>query len=236
MSRDDPRITRVLPDYRRWLYREAYAMIPATSADLEDLVQEGAIALWRALGTYDPDKGSLPAWLTRTARRRMLDVRSGRARATGAERDHRAEHGTSSGAESRRRIREHLAEHPDATGAQIATATGLSQATVSFHRRRLDMDTAPPLAVTSLDEFRDAGGDVDGGLDTLDAVIAAYHDGRVAQALDALTDTQRRYVRLRFWHGLGTTDLTRAFGYDPRGVWKGARDRLRQALADLVAA
>lgn len=233
-TRDDPRIAEVLPDYRRWLYRVANEMLPPTSADLDDLVQEGAIQMWRALGTFDPSKGSLPAWLTRSARHRMLDVRRGKT-LTGAERD-RVEHGTASGAESRRRIREHLAAHPDATGTQIAAATGLSQATVSFHRKRLAMDAEPP-AVISLDAYRDAGGDIASEGDGVsEAVIAAYHDGQIAQALDALTDAQRRYVVLRFWHGLGTSALTREFGYDPRGVWKGAQARLRAALAGLAAA
>ncbi len=70
----DERITAILPDYRRWLYRTAYDLLPAGSPHVDDLAQEGNIAMWRALGTHDPDKGALPSWLTGAARLRMRNV------------------------------------------------------------------------------------------------------------------------------------------------------------------
>lgn len=63
----------VLQDYRRWLYFMAYQMADSP-ADVDDLAQEGYIAMWRALDTFDPDRGALPPWLTRAAKMRMHDV------------------------------------------------------------------------------------------------------------------------------------------------------------------
>ena len=47
---------------------------------------------------------------------------------------------------------------------------------------------------------------------------------------------ERRYVVLRFWGGMTTTEMRAEFGYDPKGLWATARERLRPVLADLVAA
>lgn len=67
-----------LADYHKWLHYVAYQMLPATSALHEDLVQEGRIAMWKALATYDPSKGALPSWVTKAASMRMKDfVRRG---------------------------------------------------------------------------------------------------------------------------------------------------------------
>lgn len=70
----------VLGDYRRWLLAVANRMITSARADVDyegrvqELAQEGYIAMWRALDTYDPDKGAMPSWLTRAAEMRMRDV------------------------------------------------------------------------------------------------------------------------------------------------------------------
>jgi DNA-directed RNA polymerase specialized sigma24 family protein len=39
-----------------------------------DLAQEGHIAMWHALDTYDPSLGALPPWLTTAAKMRMREV------------------------------------------------------------------------------------------------------------------------------------------------------------------
>lgn len=63
----------ILEDYRGWLHAMAWKY-SHVNADHEDLVQEGRIAMWQALDTYSPSKGSLPYWLTMKARNRMLHV------------------------------------------------------------------------------------------------------------------------------------------------------------------
>lgn len=62
---------------------------------------------------------------------------------------------------------------------------------------------------------------------TLQTIDQAYHDGRVAAALDALPPRQREYVVARFWHGISTTELQKTFS--PR-TWQQARRRLELAL------
>jgi RNA polymerase sigma factor (sigma-70 family) len=51
----------------------------------DDLVQEGRIAMWRAMDTYDPTKCALPFWLTNAAKMRMKDVAYGSGKPTGHE-------------------------------------------------------------------------------------------------------------------------------------------------------
>jgi RNA polymerase sigma factor (sigma-70 family) len=78
---NDPDTT--IAAYNGWLYQTAAHMLDASSPNLDDLVQEGRLAMWLALSSFDPAKGSLPSWLTRKAKFRMLEVVSGR-RYTGA--------------------------------------------------------------------------------------------------------------------------------------------------------
>ncbi len=66
-------VESVLPDYRRWLFAVAWRL-DRTGATVEDLAQEGWVAMWRAMSSYDPTKGSLPSWLTRAAELRMTEV------------------------------------------------------------------------------------------------------------------------------------------------------------------
>ena len=71
---DDPRSDPdgVLADYHRWLYRVARSLT-RDHFEVEDLVQEGRIAMWRALQMWDGDF-NLTAWLTLAAKRRMTKV------------------------------------------------------------------------------------------------------------------------------------------------------------------
>lgn len=64
----------VLAGYRNWLYKTATVLLGPAHPDLDDLAQEGYIAMWRALDSYDAARGPLPYWLTFKARGRMLDV------------------------------------------------------------------------------------------------------------------------------------------------------------------
>jgi RNA polymerase sigma factor (sigma-70 family) len=63
-----------LAEYKPWLYRQAQTLLSPSSPDLDDLVQEGYISMWKALETYKPESGALPSWLTSKARFRMLEV------------------------------------------------------------------------------------------------------------------------------------------------------------------
>lgn len=62
----------ILNDYRGWL-RATASRLMSDPALIDDLAQEGWIAMWRALRDYRPEKGALPAWLTQHAMWRMLD-------------------------------------------------------------------------------------------------------------------------------------------------------------------
>lgn len=68
----------VLADYQRWLHWKAQTLLGPYRAEggaaTKDLAQEGYIAMWRALDTYDPEKGSLPSWLTGAAELRMRSL------------------------------------------------------------------------------------------------------------------------------------------------------------------
>jgi DNA-directed RNA polymerase specialized sigma24 family protein len=74
-----------LDAYHNWLYRTAADMLPGGfyDTDIDDLVQEGRIAMWKAYQTYDDCKGTLAPWLTNAARMRMRDVAWGHGRWTG---------------------------------------------------------------------------------------------------------------------------------------------------------
>lgn len=70
----DATITRMVGDYRSWLLNLAGRLLGGHAhPDRDDLVQEGYIAMWRALDSYSEDKGSLAGWLTFRARMRMLE-------------------------------------------------------------------------------------------------------------------------------------------------------------------
>lgn len=68
----DADIDATLAPYRRWLLKVATVYLPRQPHEWQDLAQEGWIAMWRALASYDPNKGALASWLTTAARLRML--------------------------------------------------------------------------------------------------------------------------------------------------------------------
>lgn len=175
-ARPDP---QVLADYDAWLHARAHQLLPGTriadsAVDHDDLVQEGRIAMWQALASYDPAKGPLPAWLTLKAHGRMLTV---------------------------------LRPAPTRRAATV----------------ELTDDTLDQAWVDDPDLLHD--------------ITAAYHAGRIAQALDTLTPRQRQYVQLRFWQGMSDARMRPVFGYDPGALWRsrknGARDKLARQLGDL---
>lgn len=72
-------------DYHNWLYKLAADYLPGgvLDSEIDDLVQEGRIAMWKSSLTHDPEKGAQPAWLTRAAVNRMKDISHGHGRWTG---------------------------------------------------------------------------------------------------------------------------------------------------------
>lgn len=69
--------------------------------------------------------------------------------------------------------------------------------------------------------------------DLEDRLLVAYHEGEIAAAMAELTPRQREYVRLRFWGQRTERELTQHFGYNPSGVWAGARRKLEASLCHL---
>jgi RNA polymerase sigma-70 factor (ECF subfamily) len=126
------------------------------TADAEDVVQTTFVAAWTGRSGFDPERGSLLAWLLGIARRKAVDALRARARADrvmdAAGRvglADRSVDGTADvvvdrlvvadelaalPAEQRRVL--HLAFFDDLTHPQIATATGLPLGTVKSHVRR----------------------------------------------------------------------------------------------------
>lgn len=72
----------VLVDYRKWLLAVANRMVASSRGGkgedyegrVQELAQEGYIAMWRALDSYDPELGALASWLVKAAEMRMADV------------------------------------------------------------------------------------------------------------------------------------------------------------------
>lgn len=64
----------VLENYRKWLLWYVKYAYWSWESEWPDLMQEGWIAMWRALRTFDSSKGALPTYLTRAAKMRIADV------------------------------------------------------------------------------------------------------------------------------------------------------------------
>lgn len=74
-----------LKAYEKWLYKVANGYTGGDWDRANDLAQEGRIAMWRALQTWDPDRSALPFWLTNAATMRMKDLAFGHGQPTGHE-------------------------------------------------------------------------------------------------------------------------------------------------------
>ncbi|MET7363303.1 sigma-70 family RNA polymerase sigma factor [Streptomyces sp. NPDC005562] len=135
---DNLTVDEVLGQYESWLHARAHQMLASTDHRHEDLVQEGRIAMWRALQQHDPAKGALPSWLTQHATWHMHQVLSRGGTWTGKPR------GAST---SRVEVKVHSVEsldqilHPDADSGRAAdTAAGgatpdlAEEAMQAYHR------------------------------------------------------------------------------------------------------
>lgn len=71
----------------------------------------------------------------------------------------------------------------------------------------------------------------------LEHVELAYHYGEIHQAIAELTEDERRYVVMRFWHGMNEPEMQPYFAVNVGWVWRGhhgARAKLRARLEHLV--
>lgn len=171
-----------LGEYLPWLRKLATGFLHPGHPALDDLVQEGYIAMWKAEKSFDPSRGKLDFWVKVKAHRRMLSV---------------------------------------VTDGHYTGHTGRQRSVESFPSADMDiLDKAPPTLL----------GDIE----------MAYHNGKIAEAIDRLTPAQRRYVYARFWLGLSGKEMRDlgVFGYDPSGLWNrkdtGAKVKLQRDLHRLA--
>lgn len=87
-------IEQILPQYRAWIRKVASGLLSPTHEALDDLCQEASIAMWRAVGSFDPDASPADFWLKRCAVNRMLTVLE-RGHWTGQPKRHNGGHGGS---------------------------------------------------------------------------------------------------------------------------------------------
>lgn len=228
---------QTLQQYTGWLHTVAGSMTDGPMHD--DLVQEGYIAMWRALGSYDPLMGKLDYWLKRAATDRMRSVVTGGSMTTTLERKDTTGFVTSKGNDTRSRISEYVKQNPSATGVEIAKALGISEGTLSYQRKKMGtVATASVMSnrVVSLDAVimdSEQSDWMPEGLwhhDSLDGIDVSYHAGEIYDALDCLTASQRKYVVARFWGGMNPVELRDLFGYDPNSLWKTAKPKLQLRL------
>ncbi|MEU6933111.1 sigma-70 family RNA polymerase sigma factor [Streptomyces sp. NPDC046374] len=144
--------------YHRWgrLVQALAARALGDPREAEDITQQVFVAAWRGRAGFRPERGTLPAWLTGIARRKIADALSARTRRTelAAVLGAALEHEDRPEAEPERVldrivVTEELARLPrvqrdvlalayfaDLTQAQIADRTGLPLGTVKSHARR----------------------------------------------------------------------------------------------------
>ena len=142
--------------YERWagLVYGLAARALGSGTDAEDVTQQVFISAWSGRNGFQPDRGSLGAWITGITRHRIADAltrirREQRLRDALAEAARSADEGMASDSTARmvllielarfeqpqRRIME-LAFFDDLTHTQIAERTGLPLGTVKSHIRR----------------------------------------------------------------------------------------------------
>jgi len=74
-----------LRSFYPWLRKTAGNLVGFDDPTLDDLIQEGYVAMWEGVKTYDPAKGPLVPRLQYLARRRMISVAYGHHQWTGHE-------------------------------------------------------------------------------------------------------------------------------------------------------
>lgn len=252
MSRND-QISEHLPDYHVWLTATARHLAPHSNALHDDLVQEGYIAMWRAVDTH-PGDGPLSAWLRGCARTRMRAVALDQHRMTGAEpMTEGYSFAKRSGDETRARIRAYITEWrrdhgTEPSQGQIARGLGMNSGNVNRHLKRMHLHHGQEArAVVSLDELLDGARSESGSTVDMDAVLLgdaviedvtlAYHYGEIHAAIADLDESWREYVWLRFWCGLTAEEIrAKGAGGSPWMWTHTIRPLLAERLSHLIDA
>ncbi len=169
----DGALRAVYDRYGAMVYRIARGVL-SNAADAEEVTQATFVSAWQGRETFDPDRGSLAAWLIGIARRRTVDrlrvmARERKAAEAAAQLADHERAAVLPGhtdqivdrilvtdclahlVEPQRRVLE-LAFFDDLTHRQIASVTGLPLGTVKSHvrrglatlRRRLEVDGVHP--------------------------------------------------------------------------------------------
>lgn len=152
---DEGALRELYVRYGPVVFRIGLALLDAPS-DAEELIQATFVSAWLGRATFDPEAGSLGAWLAGIARRRAADLLRTRAReqrtleaaaaqaATARSPDPYAQRvvdrlfleGELAALPTQQRRVLELAYFQDLTLSQIAVVTGLPTGTVKSHARR----------------------------------------------------------------------------------------------------
>jgi DNA-directed RNA polymerase specialized sigma24 family protein len=122
--------------------------------------------MWKALQSYDPARGSLPAYLTLKANSRMKDV---------------------------------LRNLNSSRGSN----------------NEITHESESPVWASLEAELEET-----------------YFENGVGAYLKILTKRQQEYVFLRFQMGMTPTQMNKHFGYDPTGLWRQAKRKLKEAVSE----
>lgn len=130
-------IEQVIPEYRSWLRKVAAGMLSPDHEALDDLVQEGYIAMWRACASYDEDGSPADFWLKSHAHMRMMTCVS-RNHWTGQPKRHNGGHG---GSQPDKPVLSfdvlNAAVDADYDPADVSAAVALEQAVWGYHQGEL---------------------------------------------------------------------------------------------------
>lgn len=242
----DEQLAAAMPDYRAVLVRLARSFCPNPYVDVDDLAQEGHIAMWRAVDRHQEARGNLAGFLYVTARQRMLTVATG-GRTEGSASGRAETYAKKGGEATRSRIREFIDQwrktHDGAEPRKVDIASGLGMDSGNVHRHLQRMDLRPtpaaPPRVDSLDALLDEYGPLGflAAPEVLDDVALAYHHGEIHLAIAELPETWRAYVVGRFWYGLSDTEIRARTGFRPRpDRWERVRAGLAERLGHLIDA
>lgn len=74
-SGDASAVARCLDAYGGMVWTIAVRYLGSSRSEVEDAVQEAFLSIWLSAASYDPAKGSEPAFVVTIARRRVIDYR-----------------------------------------------------------------------------------------------------------------------------------------------------------------